>query len=87
MKGGGYLISDDIATSHKIKKMIQKEAEKKNHKMIQLYEENGVYNMYLEKKVPGSGVEVTTADGTWRQNSVHPWKDVGVLVKQQELDK
>ena len=55
--------------------------------MIQLYEENGVYNMYLEMKVPGSDVEVTTADGTWRERFVHPWKDVGVLVKQQELDK
>ena len=35
MKGGGYLISDDSAISHKIKKMIQKEAERRMVRQFQ----------------------------------------------------
>jgi hypothetical protein len=78
-KGGGYLIPDDSALSHKIKKMIRKEAMKQDNKLIKLYEEDGVCNLYLQMKAPGSDVEVTNADGSWRKSQAHPWMDVGTV--------
>ena len=80
-KGGGYLIPDDSALSHKIKNMIQKEADRKNNELVKLYEDHGVYNMYLEMKVPGASVEVTAADGSRKPSRVHPWIDVGALAR------
>ena len=81
MKDGGYLIPDDSALSHKIKKMINKELMKQSHKLIKLYEENGVYNFYMEMKVPGSGVEVTRADGSWTPSRAHPWIETNAITE------
>ena len=60
--GGGYLIPDNSALSHKIKKLIDAEAAKSNHELIPLYLENGVYNFYIKvgSGVPGSKVETLT---------------------------
>ncbi len=80
------LTPDDSALSNKITKMFQKETEEKNHEMIKLHDENGIRNVYLEMKVPGSGAEVTTADGTWKQSCAHPWRGVGALAGQRGVE-
>ena len=56
-KGGGWLVPDDSAASHKIKKVLESEAQKANHKMVPLYEEKGVYNFYFKARPGKSKVE------------------------------
>ena len=58
--GGGYLIPDDSALSHKIKKLIDVEAAKPYNQLIPVYQENGVYNFYVKmgKGIKGTKVEV-----------------------------
>ena len=45
---------ENSRASEKIHKILQEESEKKDNKMIPLYEERGVYNFYL-KMTPGRG--------------------------------
>lgn len=61
--GGGYLIPDDSALSHKIKKLIDAEASKPGNQVIPMYQENGVYNFYLNvgSEIEGSKVEAMAA--------------------------
>ena len=66
-KHGGWLIPDNSAISHKIKKLLDKEAAKQNHSMIPLYEELGVYNFYL--KVGGRGSKVEPIIGEFSSSS------------------
>ena len=62
-RGGGWLIPDDSALSWKIKKLIEKEAQKEKHDMIKLYEERGVYNFYMQTGAQGSKVEAVREGG------------------------
>ncbi len=78
-KDGGYLVPDNSALSHKIKKMIAKEAAKADHAMVPLYQEAGVYNFYLEVDVPGAAMETTTETGEWKEAEATPWQDVKAL--------
>ena len=64
------MIPDDSALSHKIKKMIDKEAAKQNHSLIPLHEENGVYNFYVRAKVEGGKVEVVSDAANQQQDGV-----------------
>ena len=66
-KGGGYLISDGSEWSRQIKKMMDEEVGKPHHKVIGVYEEDGVYNFHVEMKVAGSEVEVLANGGSWRK--------------------
>ena len=53
-KGGRYLIPNDSALAHKIRKMIDKEVGTSQSNVIELYEERCVYNFYIQMKVAGS---------------------------------
>ena len=75
------MIPDDSAVSRKIDKLIAREACKQEHGMVPLYEENGVYNFYVEMKRPGTGVEIEAPGGGWRTSQAHPWKEVGAFSK------
>ena len=57
-KGGGWLIPENSATSWKIQKILAKDAAKKAHKMIPLYEERGVYNFYVKANTRRGKIEV-----------------------------
>ena len=59
-KLGGYWIPDNSALSHMIEKMIDREVGQPRNKVIELYEENDVDNIYIEMRVAGSEVEVLT---------------------------
>ena len=58
-KDGGYLILDNRILRHKIKKLIDKEVGKPQNNVTELYEENGVYNFYVEIKLAESEAEVS----------------------------
>ena len=70
---GGYLIPDDSPLSHKIKKMIHKEASKQQTSLIPMYLENGVYNFYLEVEDSGSSREHTDQHGCWVRSETSPF--------------
>ena len=47
--------------AQKVKKLIEKEARRNNHQMLPIYEENGIFNFYLEEhKV--EPMEIATVD-------------------------
>ena len=53
-KGGRYLIPNDSALTHKIRKMIDKEVGTSQCNVIELYAERCVHNFYIQMKVAGS---------------------------------
>lgn len=71
-KHGGWLIPDGSAISHKIKKLLDREAAKSDHRMIPMYEENGVYNFYV--KLGGSGSKVEVDEGSLERTARTPPK-------------
>jgi len=45
--GGGWLIPKDSEVAKRIRKLLYEESLKRDHKMLAMYEERGVYNFYL----------------------------------------
>ena len=63
----------------KKKKMIVGERMKTRHDLILMHQGREVHNFYLEMKVPGSGVVVSSATGAWGPSGTHAWCEVGAV--------
>lgn len=53
-EGGGWLIPRDSPVCKKVEDLLNKEATKNNNQMLPIYEERGVYNVYLKVDAKGS---------------------------------
>ena len=51
---GGWMFGKDSSVGKRVAQMVAKEAQKPNHGMMPLYNENGVYNFYLKMGSGGS---------------------------------